>query len=277
MIALMLKPKTARALLDALPDDVRDEYGETAADLHITLVYLGEVDDYLAEFRDEIAAVVERVAGEFPPIKGEVSGYGVFNGTMPVVYASYDSPDLSAFRQALWDGLKDYPIKLPNDHGFDPHITLAYADTRGQDLFVPTMPASFEAVSLVWASERQDLPLTGSAADLAVQKGYNAYNDKLKPALKALAAAEKKFGRGSGEYNTARFDYLDALDSYMAHISDADLWGHVAEYSKRVEGTNNLSLPWDAIIEVGDPNNLSEDEKYDLRNAYSRIKGEETE
>lgn len=275
MIALMLKPKTARALLQALPDDVRDEYGETAADLHITLVYLGEVDDYLAEFRDEIAAVIERVAGEFPPIKGEVSGYGVFNGTMPVVYASYDSPDLSAFRQALWDGLKDYPIKLPNDHGFDPHITLAYADVKGKDIFIPTMPASFEAVSLVWAGERKDFPLTGSTAKLA--KAANPYQAEHSAAYKALLLAERKFGRNSDEYINARYSYLNAADAYASHASDYDLWNLVAEYARADEDGKSLITAWGSVIEIGNPRELSDPERRDLILAYGRIKEQETE
>lgn len=110
-----------------------------------------------------------------------------------------------------------------------------------------------------------------------VRKAYNAYNDKMKPAIKALMDAERKFGRRSDEYNTARFDYLDALDSYMAHISDWELYGHATEYAVAVEGTNNLMMPWDATIEVNDPRHLTVDERRDLSEAYSRAKGEETE
>jgi len=136
--------------------------GESAEELHLTLAFLGEA----ADLRDPEAVrkVVEGFAASSPPLAGVVSGIGHFTaGPEPVTYASADVPGLPRFRERLCEALCGVGAEPSTDHGFSPHITLAY-DQR--DPTIPNLALAFNEVALVLGFERFTFPLTGkNAAD----------------------------------------------------------------------------------------------------------------
>lgn len=164
IIALFLPADAASAL--ALPD------GEAAQDLHITLAILGDVGSI---DQREARARIQEWAARTPPITGEVSGLGKFNtdkgdGTQ-AFYASFDAPSLPMMYDSLIRSLEYYyptfemdslaGVQL--DHGFTPHITLAYlpANTPAPIETIERLPITFERVTLAYGEARYEFDLLG--------------------------------------------------------------------------------------------------------------------
>jgi 2'-5' RNA ligase len=134
--------------------------GEPPEELHLTLAFLGEASK-LGNL-EALATVVAGCAASLPPLTGEIAGIGHFTaGPEPVTYASPDVPGLPEFRQCVSEALAGAGFPPTSDHGFTPHITLAYDHIEPQ---VPNLALAFNALSLVVAGERLDFPLIGKTA-----------------------------------------------------------------------------------------------------------------
>lgn len=146
MVALF--PSAALAKKLALPG------GEPAADLHVTLAFLGKAADIDG---DAVIAAVKRAVQEYGPMKGEISGVGRFS--IPdgdAFYASVDLPDLPSFRQGLLAALDTEKAPADKKHGFSPHMTLAYIDADEEiplDRMEP-VPVTFDSVVVALGDER---------------------------------------------------------------------------------------------------------------------------
>lgn len=121
MVCLRVPADVAEDL--ALPDQ------ELPEDLHLTLAYLGNADDADPDALQVLHDRLKIIALYFEPIEGRISGYGRFmNGDEDVLYASYDSPALAEFRRTIADMCAWSLLPASADHGFQPHITLAYIE-----------------------------------------------------------------------------------------------------------------------------------------------------
>ena len=177
--------------------------GEEPSRLHVTLAYLGRVNEIGGlEALDRLQQVVEQFASEAPALVGTVGGMGRFNATSSsdgkdVITAGVDLALLPAFRQLLVARLiaADLPPKM--DHGYVPHITLAYVDP-GADwpaTSVPTMSVRFDQVSLVCGPTRMDIALGGVQKDEAggsVHVDSTEWGGRRKPKLPPPVAALAK-------------------------------------------------------------------------------------
>jgi 2'-5' RNA ligase len=129
-------------------------------DMHITLAYLGQMDD-IAEKRKKLEAAIKKFASSAAAIEGSIGGVGRFNASensdgMDVLYASFDAPLLPDFRQGLVAAIEKTGVEISRAHGFTPHITLSYIE-RGSEmpnLALETMALRFESVTLYWGDER---------------------------------------------------------------------------------------------------------------------------
>jgi 2'-5' RNA ligase len=152
--------------------------GEPREDLHVTLAYLGD-----AAGVGDAAHLAELVAGwaaACAPLAGEVSGVGHFTaGPEPVTYASVDAPGLSRAREHLLGVLKHGGFDVSQEHGFTPHITLAYDD---RDARVENVPLRFDHVALVLGDHREVFRLRG------VRKAQSPDEDGVVPVARQLAA-----------------------------------------------------------------------------------------
>jgi 2'-5' RNA ligase len=169
MVALYPSPEVAQQL--AVAD------GEPAGDLHITLAYLGEA----AAIKDpeRLAAVVQGVALSTPPQSGEISGVGHFTaGEEPLTYASPDVPGLSEFRHRIVEALEGAGYELGSDHGFTPHLTLAYDQIEPD---VPNVPLEFGEVCVCLAGQRQSFPLEGIAKANRLKRTIDSITRSRKP------------------------------------------------------------------------------------------------
>lgn len=171
MIALMPKGADAKRL--------KLSGGETADDLHVTLLYLGP--DMSVFSRGNKASitnlVMDAVSGLGPvTVTGNVFGVNHWNGggDSPCwVLAVGDSPagdrpedgvSLETVRSAVLGALADRP-DLPDQHTpWVPHICMAYTGdlSLARELQKRIGPVEFDRVRVVFAGDYTDIPLSGS-------------------------------------------------------------------------------------------------------------------
>lgn len=104
--------------------------GEPAERLHVTLAYLGDVDELPAGAFATAADAVQAVAATAGPLDGTVPGYGMFRGgeNGDVFWAAVDVPGLAGLRQRICDRLAAAALPPVEPHGWTPHVTLAYLE-----------------------------------------------------------------------------------------------------------------------------------------------------
>lgn len=158
MICFYLSDDLANAI--ALPE------GESPDDLHVTLAYLGDYRQYGAMAKAEILTCVQDMARWSAPLVGKVSGTGRFqndDGGLDVFYASVDIPGLTEFRTDLVRRLANRGTPIQTEHGFDPHITLAYisSDSSTPTYDLGNRSLRFDTIFVVFGDEEIEIPLTG--------------------------------------------------------------------------------------------------------------------
>jgi 2'-5' RNA ligase len=166
MVAVWLDPSLAERLV--VPG------GQTTDDLHITLCYCGdatEMDDVaLARAISHVASVAENSA----PLSGQIAGMGRFNASessdgKDVLYANVDVPGLERLRQTLADMLSSAGCPPLSNHGYTPHVTLAYLEPEADAPIkrVPTLPLRIRSIWVSVGERRAEMPLTGETMTLA--------------------------------------------------------------------------------------------------------------
>lgn len=148
------------------PADVAQELADAnrtpPSDMHVTLAYLGKAGE--VPDAGKLADVVEAFAADARPVDGVVSGTGRFTAGDPAegdpFYASVDAPDLPGMRQRLITALTDAGFTPKSDHGFTPHMTLAYLPKDAPTpTDTPNMPVSFGILSVAHGPDVYDFPM----------------------------------------------------------------------------------------------------------------------
>jgi transcriptional regulator with XRE-family HTH domain/2'-5' RNA ligase len=199
MVGLWLEPAAAQALV--LPE------GEPAEALHITLCYCGDMAQVGEVLMARATAAVEQVAQRHAPLQGQIGGVGRFLASptsegREVIYAAPDVPWLAELRDAVANTLRMAGCAPSLNHGWTPHITLAYAEPGTPLPTLAPVPLRFACLTVARGDVLIDLPLTSRSsldiphhysegavdlADLAAQGGeVRLYLD----AADALAFAE---------------------------------------------------------------------------------------
>lgn len=132
-------------------------------DLHLTLAYLGRIDEQ-PDKALALSDLVARFAQSEQPFEATLNGVGYFeageSGLYPV-YANFDAPELSAFRQRLVEVLENSGFTVSAEHGFSPHVTLDYVL---DPTTLPVLePATYriDQVTLYWGGITVSLDLKG--------------------------------------------------------------------------------------------------------------------
>ncbi len=166
MVALYPSPAVARALaLDG---------GELPEDLHVTLAYLGS-DAVVRLDRERIEAALAALAVASGPLAGVVGGLGRFNGGFPAgqeawpLVALMDLPTLPSFRQRLVGALAATGVDVVSNHGFTPHMTLAYVESEDEEAAADILaegieptPLRFGSIVLAWGDDHTVFRLEGA-------------------------------------------------------------------------------------------------------------------
>lgn len=171
MVAFYLRPDDAAALslaADALP---AGSEAQPASDMHITLAYLGEIQDAEIEF-NRVAELLANYAGDRVVVPAEISGYGRFagaEGDMDAVFALVDSEALHQFRFWLADYLEwDLGADVSRRWGFIPHVTLGYVPS-GAAVELPPRAArqsiTLDRLALSWGELTIEFSLQGAVRD----------------------------------------------------------------------------------------------------------------
>jgi 2'-5' RNA ligase len=139
---------------------------EQADALHLTLCYLGDsTEQHLATNKARLLDSIAQFAMQhWTPLSGEVAGVGrFFNEESDGTNAVYVSPDIAALpemRQQLVDWIHRAGFDYAQNHGFTPHITVAYVPS---DAPTPAIrieaPVRFDRITVSWGDEQYDFPV----------------------------------------------------------------------------------------------------------------------
>jgi 2'-5' RNA ligase len=168
---------------DAIRAEIKAKYSfvdkETLNDLHITLVYLG--DNRTLDKLDIVRAVSD--LGTFQaPIKGKLQGLARFRNGQDVdpLVMTFDSPQMPKLYGMLCSVLDNYNVPFHKDHGFIPHMTLAYIPADGEMPIgsIEPIEINFSEVYYVDGNVWYPVDLVG-------------YDNKSKPAAKWLPSVDE--------------------------------------------------------------------------------------
>lgn len=155
MVALMLSKDVAEKI--ALPD------GEPVDNLHVTVVYLGDIVDL-----DETAIKNVLSGISFPAPEGTIGGIGRFPKShkegMQAVWVPVDVPGLSEFYDLVSSKLIDAGLIEEQEHGYTAHITLDYV-TIDEPTPEPVAQCDVQwsSFTLVWGNERTEYPFVAQS------------------------------------------------------------------------------------------------------------------
>ncbi len=160
MIAFML-PETAKAEIKRQFPFIADDVFNT---LHLTLAFLGDTKN--VNIVPVIKSMME-MTDYRSPISGKVEGLARFisGGEQDAFALTFDSPEMPTLYSDLKNQLNWKDVKTPSEHGFIPHITLAYIG-KDEDLPAGTFEPfdlTINGISLVNGDDVfLDVPFYGS-------------------------------------------------------------------------------------------------------------------
>lgn len=235
MICLYVDPAIAEQLA-ILPDvDFAAAGGETEAaeDLHITLAYYPSV---LVQERDALIQKAAQIASNWGVVMTKAEGIAQFftqDPDEPIPYVVLVEPTdaLRSMHYSLCDMYSGSPRPAMN-HGFIPHITLAYVP-RSLDVSinpVPIPPLVFDRLSVVFDTEqRHDFRLSGWGGDVVAYREMSEKIDNAEgdpdPAVSPTVEVSRL---GVEDMNTT--ELAEAANDAAAGIQD--LSDSIAESSK---------------------------------------------
>lgn len=132
-------------------------------EMHVTLAFLGDVTDEKID-PEKLFTVVEKFTKSQAPVIGSINGYGIFKEThlddKECLWLSLDAPALPKLREDLLKVLIQGGFNPATNHGFTPHITVAYYP-KGYSI----PPLDFEPISVMipalrvaWSELVRDFP-----------------------------------------------------------------------------------------------------------------------
>lgn len=163
MIALRPPEEVVKAIVDM------DECTEKAEDIHLTLIYLGTKEEAGGPWGEERlyrGCYDFALHSGYRGLTAKMNGFGVFqNDDADVLVSLWDIPGIAEFRTRLKRYLTDHGATLrEDDHGFTPHVTLAYSEDSVRR--VPSVPRPlrdepiiFGSFWLVWGEEWTEISL----------------------------------------------------------------------------------------------------------------------
>ena len=187
MVGFFLSTHDARQIVPA--DNELPAGAEREETLHLTLAFLGKADSLIAQ-RQTILDTVRTYASAQAPMSGVVQGIGKFNGVeggaSDCIYASYDAVNLAQFRTELVAALGRAGVTVATDHGFVPHIALAYVRPSDAipEMTMPRTPITFPALTVAWGNEHHVFPLKGWGEDVSPAKALTEWRKRAIDAVK---------------------------------------------------------------------------------------------
>jgi 2'-5' RNA ligase len=223
------------------------EGGESADQLHVTLAYCGD-----AGALDPVAiaqAVVNTadVARQLPVLAGHLNGIGRFAASpqsdgRDVLWAAVDVPGLAGARDRVARYLSYAGCPARGDHGWAPHMTLAYLDPTADSPITRLEPVAveFSQLTIIFGDTRIDIPLGIRGEPAASLDWAKAVPAALRSALdEALAEsdARRRFWDLESAFNDALREIEQAVEDGEAGDAGARVDELVADYAERLRAT----------------------------------------
>jgi len=189
MVAFFLPPDLAGRI--AAPG------GEPASDLHVTLAYLGENATTRLD-KARLLSVLGGFAAYQFEIEGQFNGVAQFvNGEERAFVTLLDAPALSKFRQRLVECLEQNRMGVAYDHGFIPHVTLAYNQAPEYTAVAAEFgkPILFSEITLAWGDERVTFKLQAQPI-IEAKEISTTPPQAVRDAAKRGLELREKYGRG---------------------------------------------------------------------------------
>lgn len=233
MLAFYLRPDDAQALaLTEAPDGVEVL---PASELHVTLAYLGGIDE-LAIDEAWLLELAANFVWDEVMVMADVHGHGRFliaeeNDGLEPVFGIVQSEQLYRFRRMLVGYLGDYDCAPDRYHVYLPHITLAYAPP-GVDvpLAIERRALVFDALAVSWGGRTITFPLQGQLREEMTMNEQEKKQAKVDVKKKAVAneAAGGEVASGEGASNEATV--TATVETTIEAGADNDLTGLIAEF-----------------------------------------------
>jgi 2'-5' RNA ligase/phage head maturation protease len=239
--------QTGRGVMVALkvPQDVAEQIahpdGTPAENLHITLAYLGDVED-LGGHPDDLRDIVTPAVNDTGPLAGSIGGIGRFpdSGDGVPTWVPVDVPGLAELRQRVAQALSTsvYSDHVRDNHGFTPHITLGY---NMPDLDpVPATPVTFTQLHCVRGEDEFEVPLGEAPTDEPAGPPS--------PPMEGKSAARIVLeAKASGGWDKNKGDAEQLRDWYVHGEGASDIaWGTPGDFDRCVAIAGKHMSPQDA-------------------------------
>lgn len=248
---------------------------------HVTLCYLGKVDDLTLEQQRELVGLVAEVLEDQHQLYGIVSGTGSFPAKEDADeypwFAGVNVPGLAELRQRLATKLEDagFPVST-YPGGYTPHLTLAYIPEGDEPPQVDLAPeiVNIDSITVGIGGSRRNIDLPEPDYDenywderdrwMKEQLGedyWSAAGLGFRPFVKSTVEAERRFTLGPW--------YIPDIEDAHGEWTDADtlqqaLWGYVRSGYRTIhlqhepsvaagEWVELMQLPWAVEVPVIDP------------------------
>lgn len=226
MIAFMLPEEVKADIKERFPF-VQDDVLES---LHLTMAFLGETEKL--DMVKTLWAMFE-AASYKGSIEGEVQGLARFisGEDRDAFVLTFDSPHIIKLREALARELDWRGVSIPSEHGFIPHITLAYID-KDEDLPITT----FEPFNLT--IDRIDL-VNGNSTLLSVPLSGMVNNTQAPSLLTRAESWLANIFNQNKEKNP-----MDKIKELLKQIANSAGWSITFDdQAKSASATLNTAAP----------------------------------
>lgn len=170
--------------------------GEEASALHVTLKFLGKVDQWPNDKRDELNRKVLKIMLGFGPFDLRVSSVEMFGKEKDALVLTFDLPDeLADMRQQISDA-SEFEDTWPD---YKPHMTLMYDRGSGvPDIeYMVGQTIRFSRVLIAWATDRTDHLLIASPIEKGDFPGHPFRGNQWTGGGAVMFAADKGGGGGA--------------------------------------------------------------------------------
>lgn len=247
MLAFYLRQEDAQAL--ALTDAPDGAEALPANELHITLAYLGKVDEVWVTL-EELLNLAMDFARYSVIVPATVHGHGRFyqspDSTDPeAVFAIVQSDALYEFRERLCEWLDWIPVE--RRAGYLPHITLAYAPA-GVDvpLSLSEREIVLDALAVSWGASTIVFPLQGQ-----IREEFNAMTDQEK--AKAKVTPKPKVNEGADAeqaHQEEQVAEVQAESTAVEQPASVEIPAEVVELAAAVQELGGVNAIREAIQSI---------------------------
>lgn len=233
------------AVLDGMPVLAGDSIDVTPEDgYHITVGWFGDASAYSQAILDRFLGAVKDVATVLQPFEVTISGVGRFSASSSsdgkdVIIALVDSPDLEKLRREVVDAAAASGIDNLSEHGYSPHMTLAYIPTDVRAVFdhYPAFSVGFDKVSVKVGDVSYEYPMASGT----VEKTFS-------PVAKVSESQQLVFGWANISVRADGEQILD-LQSDLINPSDLEKAAYEFVLNFRETGVDHEGIAKGRLVE----------------------------